>query len=92
MDIDIDMNETAIGSFRQIEVDDSYFIRQLVTIKIIADTNKYEINSYCGDSSDLNSNSAIISIQSDSMIPYGWEFSEDQFRSFSSPPDNFSRY
>jgi len=26
------------------------------------------------------------------MIPYEWEFSEDQLRSFSSPPDNFSRY
>ena len=90
--MDIDMNETAIGSFGQKDVDDSYFIRQLATIQGIADSNKYEINSYCGDSSDLNSNSAIIATQSDSMIPYEWEFSEDQLRSFSSPPDNFSRY
>ena len=90
--MDIDMNETAIGSFGQKDVDDSYFIRQLATIQGIADSNKYEINSYCGDSSDLNSNSAIIATQSDSMIPYEWEFSEDQLRNVSTHDDNFSQY
>lgn len=90
--MDIDMNETAIGSFGQRDVDDSYFIRQLVTIKIIADSNKYEINSYCGYLPGPNSNSTILSTLSDSMIPYEWEFSEDQLHYFSSHDDNFSQY
>jgi len=90
--MDIDMNETAIGSFGQRDVDDSYFIRQLVTIQGIADSTKYEINSYCGYLPGPNSNSTILSTLSDSMIPYEWEFSEDQLRNVSTHDDHFNQY
>jgi len=83
--MDINVTEDSNSPDKQRELNNQYFVRQLVTIKPTEQENVFWPKAACGRYSSDYSNNSLMAIDDDTKLPANWKLENQQFKPFDNP-------